>query len=181
VAHYPESLRIVIEPAVPNTYYRLIGVLNPPHSQFVRGYVTDLRHQQAFDAPLGADTTYAATLQPQNIDGYRGQGFCLVMTNSLIRGRAENARVPRALAYYRRLERESTHLLHVSPYDPGRKPVPLHYDFSYNYYPTAYARPGGAIDIYRLHDCKQRYGRVPSRPFGVKGLEKGVETSLPPK
>jgi hypothetical protein len=36
------------------------------------------------------------------------------------------------------------------------------------------------VDIYRLNDCEQQYGRVPSRPYGVKGLEKGVETSLPP-
>ena len=180
-AHYPKSLRIVIEPAVPDNYYRPTGKVNPKRNIFVRGYVTDLRRQQAFDAPEGVDTTYAATLSPANLDGYRAQGFCLVMTNSLIRGRAENAQVPQALAYYQRLERESTHLLRISPFDPGRKPVPLHYDFSYNYYPTAYSRPGGIIDIYRLNDCKQQTGRVPSRPYGVSGLEKGVETSLPPK
>jgi hypothetical protein len=104
-----------------------------------------------------------------------------VMTNSLIRGRAENAQVPGALAYYQKLERESKHVFHASPFDAGAKPVPLHYDFSYNYYPTAYSRPGGVIDIYQLNDCKQQYGRVPSRPYGVRGLEKGVETSLPPK
>jgi hypothetical protein len=179
--HYRTSLRVVIEPAVPDSYYRPLRVLNPQHNLFVRGFVTDLRRQQAFDAPNGADTTYASTLQPTNIDAYRSTGFCLVMTNSLVRGRAENAKVPAALAYYKRLERESTRVFHASPFKPGATPVPLHYDFSYDYYPTAYYRPGGVVDIYRLNNCKQGHGRVPFRPYGTVGLEKGISTSLPPK
>jgi hypothetical protein len=102
------------------------------------------------------------------------------MTNSLIRGRAENAKLPEALAYYQRLERESTHIYHLSPFRKGRRPVPLHYDFSYDYYPTAYFRPGGIIDVYRLKNCRQQTGRVPQRPYGVTGLQKGIGTSLPP-
>ena len=102
------------------------------------------------------------------------------MTDSLIRGRAENAALPRALAYYRRLERESTRVFHATPYKPGRGPVPLHYDFSYDYYPTAYYRPGGEVDIYRLNHCTQGRKRVPQRPYGNAGLEKGIGTSLPP-
>jgi 4-amino-4-deoxy-L-arabinose transferase-like glycosyltransferase len=180
VSHFPQSLRIVIEPAVQTDYF-----LKPPDQrdggrQFVQGFVRDLRRQQKLDAPLGADTTYAATLTPKNIDAYRSAGFCLVMTNSLTRGRAENARVPKALAYYQRLERESDHILHLSPFKPGRAPVPLHFDFSYNYYPTAYYRPGGIVDVYRLHDCKQRTGRVVQHPYGTSGLQKGVGTAYAP-
>ena len=148
--------------------------------QFVQGFVRDLRRQQKIDAPLGADTTYAATLSPSNIDAYRSAGFCLVMTNSLTRGRAENAQVPNALAYYRRLERESDHIYHVSPFKPGRKPVPLHFDFSYNYYPTAYERPGGVVDVYRLRNCTQKTGRVVEFPYGNSGLQKGVGTAYAP-
>jgi hypothetical protein len=181
VENYKNSLRVVIEPAVPDIYYRQVGRVNAAKNQFVRGFVTDLRRTRAFDAPVGADTTYASTLSPETIDTYRGTGFCLVMTNSLIRGRAENAQVPQALAYYQRLERESEHLIRFSPFKPGAEPVPLHYDFSFNHYPTAYERPGGIVDVYRLDDCKQKRGRVPSRPYGVRGLEKGIETSLPPK
>jgi hypothetical protein len=181
IRRYPDSLRIVIEPAVPDSYYRKVGKENPKRNRFVRGFVNDLRRQAAFDSPLGADTTYAATLNPKLIDQYRAQGFCLVMTDSLIRGRAENAGVPRALAYYKRLQAESTRIYHLSPFKPGRKSVPLHYDFSYDYYPTAYQRPGGIIDVYRLHGCKQQTGRVPERPYGVLGLQKGIGTSLPPR
>jgi hypothetical protein len=177
---YEKSLRVVIEPAVPDIYYRQPGKVDALKNQFVRGFVNDLRRQTDFDAPLGVDTTYAATLTPENIDLYRENGFCLVATNSLIRGRAENAKVPGALAYYDRLEAESTRVFHASPFDKGAKPVPLHYDFSFNHYPTAYERPGGVVDIYQLSNCRQRFGRVPERPYGVTGLQKGVGTSLPP-
>jgi 4-amino-4-deoxy-L-arabinose transferase-like glycosyltransferase len=180
VSHFPQSLRIVIEPAVQTDYF-----LKPPDQrdggrQFVQGFVRDLRRQQKIDAPLGADTTYAATLTPGNIDAYRSAGFCLVMTNSLTRGRAENAHVPKALAYYQRLERESDHILHLSPFKPGRAPVPLHFDFSYDYYPTAYYRPGGIVDVYRLHNCTQKTGRVVQHPYGTSGLRKGVGTAYAP-
>jgi hypothetical protein len=181
VDHFPQSLRIVIEPAVQTDYFLKPAGQRDGSRQFVQGFVRDLRRQQKIDAPLGADTTYAATLTPTNIDAYRSAGFCLVMTNSLTRGRAENARVPKALAYYQKLERESRHLLHLTPFKPGRRPVPLHFDFSYNYYPTAYYRPGGIVDVYQLKDCKQQYGRVPQRPYGVSGLQKGVGSSYFPK
>jgi hypothetical protein len=181
VSHFPQSLRIVIEPAVQTDYF-----LKPPDQrdggrQFVQGFVRDLRRQQKIDAPLGADTTYAAALTPGNIDAYRSAGFCLVMTNSLTRGRAENAQVPKALAYYQRLERESDHILHLSPFKPGRQAVPLHFDFSYDYYPTAYQRPGAIVDVYRLNGCTQATGRVPSVPYGDTGLQKGIGTSYKPK
>jgi 4-amino-4-deoxy-L-arabinose transferase-like glycosyltransferase len=180
VSHYKQSLRIVIEPAVQTDYYLRPAGKRKHGRQFVQGFVRDLRRQQKIDAPLGADTTYASSLVPENIDAYRSAGFCLVMTNSLTRGRAENAKVPNALAYYQKLERESTHLLHVSPFKPGRAPVPLHFDFSYDYYPTAYYRPGGIVDIYRLNNCKQGYRRVKQHPYGLSGLQKGVGSSYRP-
>jgi hypothetical protein len=177
VSHLPRSARTVIEPAVPDNYYRVAGSRGSGR-QFVRGFTQDIRRQQQLDSPLGADTTYAATLDPQNIDAYRAQGFCTVVTMSLIRGRAENASVPQALAYYQRLQRESRLVYSVSPFKPGRKPVPLHYDLSYNYYPTAYQRPGAIVDVYRLDNCTQGTRRVPAHPFGDTGLDKGIGTSF---
>jgi 4-amino-4-deoxy-L-arabinose transferase-like glycosyltransferase len=181
VSRYPPSLRIVIEPAVQTDYYLKPAGQRDGGRQFVQGFVRDLRRQQKIDAPLGADTTYAASLTTDNIDAYRSAGFCLVMTNSLTRGRAENAQVPNALAYYKRLERESDRLLHVSPFKPGRAAVPLHFDFSYDYYPTAYYRPGGIVDVYRLHNCTQATGRVAQHPYGLTGLQKGVGSAYSPK
>jgi hypothetical protein len=177
--NYPRGIRIVIEPGVPETYYRFTGSRNRLR-QFVRGFVRDIRRQAVLDAPEGTDTTYAATLTPDLIDLYRQQGFCLVMTMSVIRGRAENAKVKQALAYYDRLERESRRIFYASPYDPGAGKVPLHYDFSYNYYPTAYRRPGPEVGIYRLNDCVEKTGPVPVGAAGTKGLDKGVATSYRP-
>jgi hypothetical protein len=178
--NYPEEIRIVIEPGVPDNFYRVQGSRNRQR-QFVRGFIRDVRRRVVLDAPEGADTTYAATLTPDLIDLYRQQGFCLVVTMSVIRGRAENAKVPQALAYYDRLERESRRVFYASPYDDGAKKVPLHYDFSYNYYPTAYARPGPEVGIYQLENCEQKFRRVPVGPLGTKGLDKGVATSYRPK
>jgi cytochrome c-type biogenesis protein CcmH/NrfF len=177
VARYPRGLRVVIEPAVPDSYYGLAGGDSERRKQFIRGFIRDIRRQAGADAPEGTNSTYANTLRPGLVDDYRRTGFCLVATMSVIRGRAENAALPEALAYYRRLRLESTQLLDLRPYDRGRGPVPLHYDFSYNYYPTAFHRPGPEVKLYRLHDCVQRFGRVPIFPLGTRGLEKGAGTS----
>jgi hypothetical protein len=49
-------------------------------------------------------------------------------------------------------------LARFSPYDRGRGPVPFNFDLYYNYYPTAYARPGPSAVVYRLDRCRQAYG-----------------------
>jgi hypothetical protein len=82
-----------------------------------------------------------------------------VMTVNIVSDRAVGH--PVARAYYRRLERESTLVREFSPFDKGAKPVPFNFDLSYNYYPTAFARPGPEIWIYRLNNCKQGFGTVP--------------------
>jgi Dolichyl-phosphate-mannose-protein mannosyltransferase len=176
VAHYPAGLRVVIEPAVSDNFYDVSGNLERK-KQFIRGFIRDIRRQSGADAPEGTNSTYANTLTPALIDQYRKTGFCLVATMSVIRGRAENAALPAALAYYRRLRGESTQILHATPYERGRRPVPLHYDFSYDYYPTAYHRPGPEVRVYRLHACQQQFGKVPIFPRGTRGLEKGEGTS----
>jgi hypothetical protein len=155
VRHYPPRLRIVIEPAVPPRYYNYVeksGRINGERRQFVRGFIRDI---------TDTHTDYGSTLTPATIDRYRRAGFCLVMTMSLIRGRSENAKLRPALAYYKRLEDESKLVYHLSPYKRDAKPVKFNFDLSYNYYPTAFARPGPEIWIYRLNNCKQGFGTVP--------------------
>jgi len=177
VRHYRPGLRVVVEPGVPDNFY---GV--PPNfrrrKQFVRGFIRDIHREANATAAVGTTSSYANTLRPELIDAYRRTGFCLAVTMSVIRGRAEAARLPGSLAYYARLERESTQVLHASPFNKGRRPVPLHYDFSYDYYPTAYHRPGPDVRVYRLHNCRQGYGRVPTHAAGTTGLDKGRATSF---
>lgn len=152
VAHYPSSLRVVIEPAVPARFYRRQG-LGGLHGQkaFVRGFA---KHQ--------AETRiqYPSLLRPAYINAYRQTGFCVVMVMSLIKGRAEVAKLPAALAYYDQLARDSKVVYHVSPYKPGAKPVRFDFDFSYNYYPSAFERPGPEVTIYQLRNCKQKFGQL---------------------
>lgn len=150
VDNHRPSLRVVIEPAVPSRYYRRQGRGGLRGLKaFVRGFA---KHQ--------AETRvqYPELLKPSYVSAYRKSGFCLVMTMSLIRGRAINAKLPKALAYYDELERQSRVVYRVSPYKPGADPVRFDFDFSYNYYPAAFERPGPEITIYRLRNCKQKYG-----------------------
>jgi Dolichyl-phosphate-mannose-protein mannosyltransferase len=150
VDHYPSSLRVVIEPAVPARYYRRQGRGGLRGLKaFVRGFA---KHQ--------AETRvqYPSLLKPAYLDAYRQAGFCLVMTMSLIEGRSQAAKLPSALAYYDQLARQSKVVYHLSPYKPGATPPRFDFDFSYNYYPSAFRRPGPEITIYRLRNCKQKYG-----------------------
>ena len=161
VERYRPGLRIVIEPAVPGRYYRIArgpARRSVRRKQFVRGFMKDIAETRI---------QYPDTLRPEAIDAYRARGYCLVMTMSVIRGRAERDRAPRATAYYERLDRESDVIFRASPYRPGAGPVPFHFDLSYNYYPRAFARPGPEVTIHRLHDCRQRYGKL--RPEEAEG------------
>lgn len=153
--NYPRRLRAIVEPAVPARWYRLSrpGRRAPlSRKQFVRGFAEDVAETRL---------DYAAALRPERLDLYREFGFCVVVTMSVIRGRAENDEVPEALAYYRRLEAEADLVREFSPYEEGADPPDFHFDLSYNYYPTAFERPGPLVKIYELRDCEQQFGPVP--------------------
>jgi hypothetical protein len=80
------------------------------------------------------------------------------VTFGVVRDRALDTGDVDVRAYYDRLEREADVVRRFSPYDKGAKPVPFNFDLSFNYYPTAYHRPGPTATIYRLRNCHQRYG-----------------------
>jgi hypothetical protein len=61
--------------------------------------------------------------------------------------------VPRALPYYAKLKSSARLAYKVAPYKAGATGVPFSFDFSFNYYPLQYDRPGPEIDVYRLRDC----------------------------
>jgi hypothetical protein len=176
--HYPPELRVAIEPAVPGRYYRS----NPAGR--LPGWLTRCPSRDGWTAPGFAyagpggrrvcarfkpgqfarpdggvrASAYHMVLSPSVIDDYRRYGYCLVMTLNVVRGRALETGDPDVAAYYRRLERDGRLVREFSPYDPGARPVPFSFDLSYNYYPTAYRRPGPTVRIYKLDDCRQAYG-----------------------
>jgi hypothetical protein len=152
VENEPRELRIIIEPAVPERYYWPVIDGRPQkrdRAQFVGDFIRDIRETHI---------EYGHTLAPDVLERYRRQGYCMVMTMGLIRGRASTAGDADALAYYERLERESDHVFTVSPFRADEQPAEFSFDLSYSYYSPAYERPGPQIDVYRLHDCDQRLG-----------------------
>jgi hypothetical protein len=92
------------------------------------------------------------TLSPALIIYYERHGFCWVVSGFTQSGRvlADPRAVPQAIAYYRALALQARVEYRVSPYRSGRGPVPFGFDWSFDYYPLAYERPGPLMTVYRL-------------------------------
>jgi 4-amino-4-deoxy-L-arabinose transferase-like glycosyltransferase len=125
--HVPQGREIVLEPVVPASWaspWRLN------------------RRNTALE-------NYPRRLKPSLIETYREDGACWVVSGSTISGRAfaEPEEVPAAIAYYRELRRRAAVVYHVRPYDTT---VPFDFDWSFDYYPLAYERPGPELTIYKL-------------------------------
>jgi hypothetical protein len=111
----------------------------------------------AFIRPEVGLENYETTLHPALIDFYEREGYCWVITGSTESGRAfaDRKAVPGAIAYYRKLARDGEVVYRASPYSHdqggGRDSVSFNFDWSFDYYPLAYRRPGPQMTIYRLH------------------------------
>jgi hypothetical protein len=99
---------------------------------------------------------YERTTRPALVGAYARGGYCWVMIGSTQYGRAlrEPDVVPRALRYYASLARRGELVYRVDPYKSGRGPVDFNFDWSFDYYPMAYERPGPTVLIYKLNDAK---------------------------
>jgi hypothetical protein len=152
LAHIPAGTPIVVEPIAPNawgerwekypslwTQISLTGALEP-----------------GFTHELGIED-YERTLAPALVGYYEAHDYCWVVSSSTESGRAyaDPREVPLAIAYYRELERRGEVVYRASPYARGqrggREAVPFDFDWSFDYYPLAYERPGPEMTIYRLH------------------------------
>jgi hypothetical protein len=163
VAHVPERSKIVVEPVVPDAWAQDIGHPSPATGngnrwvKFITSKSTfDPRTQQPF--PNGGSgivniEDYEKILRPALIDSYEAGGYCWVVTGSTQRGRADAdpKQVPNAIAYYKELARRGTVVYHASPYSKGDGPVKFNFDWTFDYYPLAYHRPGPEMTVYRLH------------------------------
>lgn len=101
---------------------------------------------------------YERTLAPALIGYYQAHDYCWVVSGSTQSGRAfaDPGEVPLAIAYYRALARQGEVVYRASPYTPGQGPVAFDFDWSFDYYPLAYDRPGPAMTVYRLHGGRCR-------------------------
>jgi hypothetical protein len=160
VAHVPAGTKVVVEPVVPDAWATDIG---HPYRGTNNGarwskYPTsrsNIANDGSYVPGPGRIVNiedYERTLYPALVDTYVKRGYCWVVVGSTQRGRAEAqpSVVPRAIEYYRALEQRSTLAYEASPYRRGAGPVKFNFDWTFDYYPLAYARPGPVMQVYRL-------------------------------
>jgi hypothetical protein len=166
VAHVPAGAAIVAEPVSPDEWARQT---QPGTSAARNPYrwhkYASLESRIAPDGALRPDAVekvsienYERTLSPALLGFYERNGYCWVISGSTQSGRAFAAprAVPQAIAYYRALAREGEVVYRIAPYGHGHRPVAFGFDWSFNYYPLAYYRPGPEMTVYRLHGGRCR-------------------------
>ncbi len=171
VANVPLGTKIVVEPVVPDLWAQDIG--NPtPLVKNGNRWIKYPTSKSTIDPDTGLEVTppgetvlvniedFEKVLRPELVSRFEQQGYCWVVVGSTQRGRAEAEpkAVPGAIAYYAELERRAEVAHEVSPYKKGAGPVKFNFDWTFDYYPLAYTRPGPEMTIYRLQ------GGVCARP-----------------
>jgi Dolichyl-phosphate-mannose-protein mannosyltransferase len=160
VANVKPHSRIVVEPVVPDAWAQDLG---HPYAGTANGdrwskfptSRTNVAHDGRLVIGAGGIVNvedYERELQPGLIDLYEQKGYCWVVSGSTQRGRAEVQpnQVPKAIAYYDELERRADKVAEFSPYANGDGAVAFNFDWSFDFYPMAYQRPGPVMTIYRL-------------------------------
>jgi hypothetical protein len=162
VSHVPLGSKIVVEPVVPDQWAQDIGDPSPLTSNGYRWIkfplsksTIDPRTGRPYPdglAQLVNIEDFERVLTPDLVSTFEQQGYCWVVVGSSQRGRAEAqpGAVPQALEYYRELQRRSVVAHRVSPYAKGEGPVKFNFDWTFDYYPLAYERPGPEMTVYRL-------------------------------
>src|SRR4051812_10107545 len=160
VAHVPPKTKVVVEPVVPDGWAQDIGRPSPLTSNgnrwvkfpTSRSNIANDGSEVAGPGRIVNIEDYERTLYPGLVARYEQQGYCWVVVGSTQRGRAEVEpdAVPRALAYYKELERRADAAYVASPYRDGAKSVDFNFDWSFDFYPLAYHRPGPTMTIYHL-------------------------------
>ncbi len=164
LAHVPRRARIVAEPISPDGWAREYpGAVPPRHNRGVWLKYPDLVSRLSPSDPAGpllehgfkvvGIENYVRTLSPALVAYYEQHGYCWVVSGSTQSGRAfaDPRAVPPAIAYYGKLKERGEVVFRSSPYAAGAGPVPFGFDWSFDYYPLAYERPGPSITVYRLH------------------------------
>jgi hypothetical protein len=161
LAHIPAGAKVVAEPVEPEEWAREVrpGTSTAANTlrwqlypALFRRVTTAGKIAPAFMRPEVGLENYETTLYPALIDFYEREGYCWVIVGSTESGRAftDPKAVPHAIAYYRKLARQGELVFRSSPYGKGETPVAFNFDWSFDYYPLTYVRPGPAMKIYRL-------------------------------
>jgi Dolichyl-phosphate-mannose-protein mannosyltransferase len=169
LAHVPAGAPVVVEPVSPDNWARererrsgTSTAANPYRWNKYPSLLSRISPGGAL-APDGAThrvgiEEYERTLSPALIGYYERHGYCWVLTGSTQSDRAyaDPRAVPAALAYYRALAQQGEVVHRATPYGAGKSPVAFNFDWSFDYYPLAYSRPGPTMTMYRLHGGRCR-------------------------
>ncbi|MFL5860605.1 MAG: ArnT family glycosyltransferase [Solirubrobacteraceae bacterium] len=166
VRHVPAGAKVVVEPVVSNDWGQDIArslrwTPSGARWQLWNTFVTDVDSRGNHLAPgqhrYVAIDEYERTLRPELLTEYANGGYCWVVIGSLQAGRsfAQPKIAPSAIAYYAALANQASLMFHVSPFTRGDRAVPFSFDWSSDYYPRQYARPGPEMSVYRLKGCRQ--------------------------
>ncbi len=160
VANIPAGSRIVVEPVAPDEWAKQARpgtstAANPyqwPKYAGLLPRVSAAGQLEAQARPQVGIENYETTLAPALIGYYEDNGYCWVISGSTQSGRAyaDPRAVPQAVAYYEALARQGEVVYRASPYAHGHGPVSFGFDWSFDYYPLAYERPGPQMTVYRL-------------------------------
>jgi 4-amino-4-deoxy-L-arabinose transferase-like glycosyltransferase len=151
VAHIPAGTPIVVEPVAPDAW----GKRWRKYPSTLSRISSSGGLEPSVTREVGIED-YERTLSPALIGYYERHSYCWVVSGSTQSGRAyaDPKAVPQAIAYYAALARQGEVAYRVSPYSQGRGrrgSVPFDFDWSFDYYPLAYDRPGPEMTVYRLH------------------------------
>jgi len=163
VKHIPAGSKIVVEPVVSDNWGYDIGRVDTATPSGARWKLWDTsltdvdihdhdRHlppgQHAF---VGLDQ-YERSLRPELLTEYAKADYCWVVIGSLQAGRsfAQPKIAPQAIAYYAQLANDAKLVYHVTPFSTSKRAVPFSFDWSIDYYPGQYVRPGPEMSVYRL-------------------------------
>ena len=167
LANIPRGASVVVEPVSPDDWARAPAGAGscPRYQQYLwckwPSLYTFISSSGSLDVAgkhqLGLED-FERTLAPALIPYYESRRFCWVVTGSTESGRAQAdpAAVPNAIAYYRALEEQGEVVYRASPYSSSKDSVAFNFDWSFDYYPLAYARPGPTMTVYRLHGGRCR-------------------------
>lgn len=137
-ANVPAGAPLVVEPFVPAAYKKALD-----------------RPLWPVERPFQA---YEKRLRARRIARYRERGHCWVVVGSHQKERGLKAGLRSARTYYAALDAASAETVRFAPYRAGADPVRFSYDFSFNYLPRAYERPGPVVEIHRLRACSPAIG-----------------------
>ena len=157
LANLPSGTRIVVDAVAIRDEYDipLLGITRRQgEPEFIAGFGAPPKDFDAYPPEPVRTTRFLEDLEPGRLDEYRAKGFCVVVTMSWLRERAEIAELDEAVAYYDRLERESKVLFRADPYDDPADPEPFDFDQTHLYWSTKYDRTGPVVEVRRLDRCR---------------------------